>query len=110
MAKQRMVVGFALQQEGIIAPNEPIKCRVKIPHDAIVRRMQIDIKGNFVLFCEVWSHPEGTKVNFREVEYAIVQPSKVVPAGCWDFFDVLAAGPAFFCIFSKGAPKLIRNE
>ncbi len=107
MSKQRMMAGFALQQQGIIAPNEPIKCTVKIPHDAQVRCMQIDAKGNFVLFCEVWSHPEGTKVSFRELEYAIVAPNKVVPAGSWEYFDTLAAGPAFFCVFAKGSLKLM---
>jgi len=107
MSKQRMIAGFALQQSGIVTPNEPIKCTVKIPHNAVVRTINIDAKGNFVLFCEVWSHPEGTKVSFRDEEYCIVQPGKPIPAGSWEFFDVLSAGPAFFCVFTKGAPKLI---
>ena len=107
MAKQRMIAGFALQKDGIITPDEPIKCKVSVPHDAQVRTIQIDAKGNFVLFAEVWSHPEGTKVTFREMEFAIVAPNKVIPAGSWEYYQTLVAGAAFFCIFTKGQPKLI---
>jgi len=107
MAKQRMIAGFALQQDGIITPNEPIKCKVSIPNTATIRTIQLDAKGNFVLFAECWSHPEGTVVNFREVEYVIVAPNKVIPAGSWEYFDTLVAGAAFFCIYTKGTPKIV---
>lgn len=108
MAKQRMIAGYALQQSGIIAPGEPIMCHVKIPHNAEPRKIQVDPNGNFVLFAEVWSHPEGTEVKFCEVEYAICQPNKVFPAGSWDYYDIVQAGPAVFIVLTRGKPKILQ--
>ncbi len=107
MAKQRMIAGFALQQVGVITPNEPITCTATIPQNAIERHLDIDAKGNFVLFCEVWSHPEGTKVNHREVAYVIAMTGKVLPPGAWDYHSTVMAGPAVFHVFSKSKLEIV---
>jgi hypothetical protein len=107
MAKQRMMAGYTLQQNGILAPGEPIKCHVSIPQDAITRHIGIDAQGNFVLFAEVWSHPEGTKVNFREEEYLIAITNKPLAPGSWEYHSTIMAGPAVFHVFSKGKLEIV---
>lgn len=106
MSKQRMVTGYNLKMDGIIAPGEPIKCTVNLPATAEKVCMRIDPSGNFVIFAMVWSHPEGTKVNFDEHDILIMPSNKPMPAGRWDYFETLSAGPAIFHIFFKGTPKL----
>ena len=100
--KQRMVAGYNLQQEGVIAKGEPIRVGVKIPEAATPLCMRIDPQGNFILFCEVWSHPEGTKVNFRDVSFAMVPPGGMIPAGSWNWYETLSAGIAIFHVYQKG--------
>jgi hypothetical protein len=107
MAKERMMAGFTLKQTGVITPNEPIVCAAQVPQNAVERHFGIDAKGNFVLFCEVWSHPEGTKVNHREVEYLIAMTGKVLPAGSWKYHSTVMAGPAIFHVFTKSKLEII---
>jgi hypothetical protein len=107
MAKQRIIAGYALKQEGVIAPGESIRCYAEIPADAPVRDIQIDMNGNFVLFAEVWSHPEGTKVNFRKVEYYIMMTGKVWPSGSWQYAKTLVSGPAVFHVLTKDKTEIV---
>ncbi|WP_455363575.1 hypothetical protein [[Eubacterium] cellulosolvens] len=109
MSKKRIMAGYNLQTTGIVAPGEPIKAIATIPDNAQVLDMHVDPNGNFVLFCEVWSHPEGTKVNFKEMEYAIVPPMTEVPHGSWEYWTMVVAGPLAFGIFTRPAkPKILQ--
>ena len=106
MSKQRMVAGYNLQQDGVLAPGEPIKVKTSIPDNATPLCMRIDPQGNFVLFCEVWSHPEGTKVNFKEIEYCLVPPNGIVPPGSWNWYETLSAGVQIFHVYQHGQPEV----
>ena len=106
MAKQRMMAGYKLERQGVIAPGEPVKASTSVPDNAEVKCIRIDPRGDFVIFCEVWSHPEGTTVNFREETFAIVPDKVPVPAGSWDWFETLPVGPAIMHIFRKTDPTL----
>jgi len=107
MARQRMIAGYTLQQSGILAPGEPIKCHVSVPQDAVIRHIGIDAQGNFVLFAEVWSYPEGTKINFREEEFLIAVTNKVLAPGSWEYHSTIMAGPAVFHVFDKGSLEIV---
>jgi len=107
MSKQRMIAGYALQQNGILTPGEPIKCTVKIPVNATILDINVDGSGNFVLFAEVWSHPEGTKVNFQDLEYLIANTNKVIPPGSWYWYKTIGVGVAIFHVFQKKAPRIV---
>jgi hypothetical protein len=100
--KKRMVAAYNLQQSGVLAPGEPIKVSVKIPENATPLCMRISPAGDFVLFCEVWSHPEGTKVRFRDIEFAVVAPGGTIPAGSWNWYETLSAGVQIFHVYLKG--------
>jgi hypothetical protein len=101
MSKKRIMAGYNLQTTGIVAPGEPIKATANIPENCTPLDMHIDPNGNFVLFCEVWSHPEGTKVNFRTQEYAIVPPMTEIPHGSWVFWTMAVTGPMAFAIYTR---------
>jgi hypothetical protein len=104
-----MIAGYNLQQEeGILTPNEPIRCHVEIPNDATPICMRIDPQGNFVLFCDIWSHPEGTVVNFKKIEWMVAASGKVLLPGKWEWFETLAAGVAIFHIFIKGKLEIVK--
>ena len=107
MSKQRMIAGFILQQTGLITKDEPIKGNVKIPQNATVHDVIVDINGNFVVIAEIWSHPEGTTVTMCEVEYLLAITGKPLPPGSWDYYKTIMAGPAVFHGFSKGKPRII---
>lgn len=109
MAKQRMVAGYVLQQEGVLTPGEPVKCKVDVPVTGTILNMQLDAQGQFVLFVEVWSHPEGTKVNFESHEFLIAATNKVLPPGNWKFYQTIPAGPVIFHIFAKEKPEIVAN-
>lgn len=107
--KQRMVAGYKLQQEGVLAPGEPIRTTVSLPVNATPLCMRIDPRGDFVLFCEVWSHPEGTVINFEEHQYCMIAPQAIVPAGGWVWFETLTAGQQIFHVYRNphgGKPQL----
>lgn len=106
MAKQRMVAGYKFEREGVIAPGEPVKGKVTVPDNATILCIRIDPRGDFVLFCEVWSHPEGTQVNFREETWTIVPSNVVLPAGSWEWFETLPVGPAIMHVYRKTVPAL----
>lgn len=104
--KKRMVAGYNLSQDGVIAPGEPIKGHVDLPNNSKMLCMRIDPRGNFVLFAEVWSHPEGTKINFEQHDFTLLPPGREVPPGSWEWFDTLSAGPAIFHIYRRADPKI----
>lgn len=106
MAKQRIIAGYNLNQDGILTPGEPIKTKVSIPHDAIVRDITVDPVGNFVLFAEVWSHPEGTEVKFREVEYLVAAGAQVI-VGSWKYYKTVPAGVTIFHVFERDKPSIV---
>ena len=103
--KTRRVFGFTFQTEGILAPGEPIKAKVTLPTGATYRDICVDGKGNFVLFAECWSHPEGTKVNHEEHIYLIVGQGHDIPAG-WEYVRTIMTMAKVFHFFRKGTPKL----
>jgi len=108
MAKKRMVAGYKLQEDGIMTPGEPIKCTVNLPVKCTILDIEIDVQGNFVLFAEIWSHPEGTKINFTEHAYLIASTNKVLPPGNWEYYKTLVAGPAIFHLYGKDAgPRIV---
>lgn len=104
--KQRMVAGYNLKNSGIVAPNEPIKTAVEIPSNSLIRGIEIDPSGNFVLFAEVWSHPEGTEVAFETHEFVVVQPKQPLPPGSWNYFCSCVAMPLIFFVFVKGGLEI----
>lgn len=105
--KQRMVAGYKLKQEGVLAPSEPIKVNVSLPINAKPLCMRIDPRGDFVLFCEVWSHPEGTQINFEEKNFCIIPPQGVVPPGSWEWFETLSAGQQIFHVYRRTDPTML---
>ncbi len=107
MAKQRMIAGYTLQQEGVVVPGAPIKCTVNVPVTGEIRSIDIDAQGNFVLFVEVWSHPEGTKINFEKREYLICGTNQAISAGNWVYYKTLGAGLALFHIFHKKSLEVV---
>jgi len=99
--KQRMVAAYNLQQKGILAKGQPIRIGVDIPQKGEPLCLRIDPAGNFVLFVEVWSHPEGTKVNFQEVEFLVVPTGIVISPGSWLWYETLSAGQQIFHVYKK---------
>ena len=104
-AKTRRVFGFNFNTVGAIAPGEPHKLSVKLPTGAIFRDICVDGAGNFILFAECWSHPEGTVVNHEEVEFLMCGSQMDVPAG-WDYVLTIMTMKSAFHFFRKGTPKL----
>lgn len=109
MAKQRMVAGYVLQQDGVLTPNEPIKCVVNVPVTGTILDVNVDAQGNFVLFAEVWSHPEGTKINFEKHEYLIATTNKILPPGNWKWYKTIPVGPAIFHVYNRDSgPRIVQ--
>lgn len=105
MAKTRRIFGFNFQTVGAIAPGEPQKLSVQLPTGATYRDIAVDGAGNFILFAECWSHPEGTAVNHEEVEFLMCGSQMDVPAG-WDYVTTIMTMKAAFHFFRRGTPKL----
>jgi len=103
--KTRRVFGFNFQTTGVIAPSEPIRAEMTLPKDATFRCVQVDGAGNFVLFAECWSHPEGTAVTHVTEEWLIVQ-SHDIPAG-WSYVTTIMTMNKVFHFFQKGTPQLV---
>lgn len=106
--KERMIAGFNLKQTGIIANGQPIKCVATIPEKADIKDVAIDANGSFVLFAEIWSHPEGTEVRHKDVEVLICATKQVVPPGNWEHYKTLVAGLAIFHVFFSGKLSIVR--
>lgn len=104
-AKTRRVFGFNFETSGVIAPGEPHKLSVKLPTGATFRDICVDGKGNFILFAECWSHPEGTAVNHEEVEFLMCGSQMDIPAG-WDYVRSIMTMTQAFHFFRRGTPKL----
>ena len=105
MQKTRRMFGFTFQRQGVIAPNEPIKVTVNLPTGATYHSIEVDGKGNFVMFCECWSHAEGTEVNHEEHQYLIIATQKDIPAG-WDWVTTIMTIDRAFHFFKRGTPQL----
>lgn len=105
MQKTRRMFGFTFQTIGIAIPGEPIRVDVNLPTDATYHDICVDGHGNFVLFAECWSHPEGTKVNHEKHEYLIVGGQQDIPAG-WKYVRSIMTIKQAFHFFKKGTPKL----
>ncbi len=107
MAKTRRMFGFNFQTEdGIVAvPGEPTKLTLKLPTGATYRDICVDGNGNFILFAECWSHPEGTKVKHHESQYLMVGSQQDIPAG-WDYVTTIMTMKQAFHFFRRGTPKL----
>ncbi len=108
MAKERMVAGYVLKQEGVIAPGEPIKCSVKVPVTATILTIEIDGGGNFVLFAEAWSHPEGTAIAFKEHSFLICGANRKLPPGNWQYFKTCVAGMGIYHLSKKKKPRIVK--
>lgn len=106
-AKTRRVFGFNFKTdtEGFAAPGEPTKLSVELPTGATFRDICVDGAGNFILFAECWSHPEGTVVNHQKHEYLLVGSSQDIPAG-WDYVLTIMTMKQAFHFFCRGTPKL----
>lgn len=105
-AKTRRMFGFNFEQlNGIAAPGEPTKLTVSLPTGATMRDICVDGAGNFILFAECWSHPEGTVVNHQVVEYLLVGSEQDIPAG-WDYVLTIMTMKQAFHFFCRGTPKL----
>ena len=105
-AKTRRVFGFNFQTLGAMAPGEPTKLTVQLPTGATVRDICVDgSTGNFILFAECWSHPEGTAVNHQEHQFMMVGSQMDVPAG-WDYVRTIMTMKQAFHFFRRGTPKL----
>lgn len=103
--KTRRMFGFSFKQQGIIAPDEPIHANVTLPKGATFRNIQVDGGGNFVLFAECWSHPEGTEVTHNTSEWLIISDHDI-PAG-WEWIHTIMTMNKVFHFFQKGTPKLV---
>ena len=105
-AKTRRMFGFNFSTEGIVAPGEPTKLTVKLPTGATYHDICVDgSTGNFILFAECWSHPEGTTVNHEEVEFLMVGSQQDIPAG-WEYVRTVMTMKQAFHFFRRGTPKL----
>lgn len=104
-AKTRRVFGFNFKQVGVIAKGEPMKLSVQLPTGATYRDICVDGGGNFILFAECWSHPEGTVVNHDEVEFMVVGSQQDIPAG-WNYVRSIMTMQQAFHFFRRGTPKL----
>lgn len=103
--KTRRMFGFNFQTVGVMVPGDPIKTTIKLPTGAIYRSIQVDPHGNFVLFAECWSHPEGTAVNHQEFQYLIAGKDHDIPAG-FEWVTTIMTMKQVFHFFKKGTPKL----
>lgn len=105
MPKTRRIFGFNFQPDGVAEPGEPTKLTVKLPTTATYRDICVDGAGNFILFAECWSHPEGTVVNHEEVQFLLVGSQMDVPAG-WDYVRTIMTMAQAFHFFRRGTPQL----
>jgi hypothetical protein len=106
MAKTRRIFGFNFETGKIATPpGKPTKLTVNLPTGATFRDICVDGAGNFILFAECWSHPEGTVVNHEEVQFLLVGSQMDVPAG-WDYVLTIMTMKQAFHFFRRGTPKL----
>jgi len=105
MPKTRRIFGFNFQTDGVTAPGEPTKLTVSLPTGATYRDICVDGSGNFILFAECWSYPEGTKVNHEEVQFLLAGSQMDISAG-WDYVRTIMTMKQAFHFFRRGTPKL----
>ena len=105
MPKTRRIFGFNFKADGVPAPGEATKLTVNLPTGATYRDICVDGAGNFILFAECWSHPEGTEVNHEEVQYLLAGSQIDIPAG-WDYVTTIMTMKAAFHFFRRGTPRL----